>query len=96
MPNGIHSFKFKGETFGMETIFYADEARAEKYNAFGQEKTFLGKLVKLGFIVQGRYVFHPDHWIPLEKTDNWHTHKRQSPSGKTILGRPKVLARKRR
>lgn len=66
MPNGTNTFKFKGQTYGLETIFSRSEAANLTYKAFGQEKNLLTKLLKLGFMVYGSVVYHPSCWTPLD------------------------------
>lgn len=89
MPNGTHTFKFQGKTYGRDAIFVAGEAAARTYHAFGRQKTFLSKLVAEGFVVQGKYAFHPNYWTPLKEYDGWNTHFRVSKrTGNKIMGRP--------
>lgn len=97
MPNGEKTFKFKGRTYGRESIFLASEARDMTYKAFGKEASLLGKLVKLGFIVQGGVVFHPDEWQPLPKDqkDGYHSCTHTTLKGSLRLGRIESIEKRR-
>ena len=77
MANGEHTFKHSGQTYGKEMIFSATEARSETYNAFGQEKNFLGKLLKMGFMLDGDYVYHPTYWVPVPRNPEDNPHARR-------------------
>jgi hypothetical protein len=94
MPNGTTTFKFRGRTYGLEALFSASEARAEKYSAFGREKTFLGKLLGLGFVVTGDVVYHPDHWEPLASIQTgFYSHRFITDRGNVRLGRIEAIKR---
>lgn len=69
MANGSYTFKHAGRTYGLEAIFSLSEARDETYSAFGKQTSFLTKLLKLGFVVSGNDVYHPDHWEPIPKDE---------------------------
>jgi hypothetical protein len=98
MPNGKHTFKHQSRTYGKEMIFSAFEANAETYVAFGETKTLLNKLVKMGYIIQDGTVFHPDYWTILSRDQRigLYTHMHQLPNGCIKLGYVQSINSKRR
>lgn len=99
--NGNNTFRFQGRTYDMLDIFRHDDCATTTYMAFGKEKSFLAKVLKMGFVSRGGFVYDPTLWklIPadLRKKHPWHTHFRVSKrTGRVFFGRPRVVVEPRR
>ncbi len=94
MPNGENTFKFKGQTYGLETIFSRSEAAGMIYKAFGQEKSFLTKLLKLGFMVYKGFVYHPSQWTP-DSSDAFKACKHMTTKGNIRFGSVESIEKRR-
>ena len=96
MANGPLTFRFKGRTYGLESLFSAADARAETYSAFGRETSFLAKLLKMGFQVHRDVVYHPTQWTPNDADDDsFHSVRFVTKNGIVRFGRAQALRNRR-